>query len=620
MHPATQAATLAANPIKDGPMTRLALQAVAALALGFATASATAGSDDVDALVERQYADVLQEMPQVASLLGLPGAEESAHLLNDVSLSRREPMREMLAGNLAELRAIDRDAITGQQRWTWDTAVWMYERQAELAAPDWAVAWMALSGVYAVDHLFGIPTTLPQFLSEQHAIGSVADAEAYLSRLHAVDTQLGQVIDNLDLQAGKGVVPPRVSLESLATQVRTLLAPEPADSLFVTSMARRLEGVDGLDADGRAALLARAAEAVEASVYPGYTRLLARVGELLEAQPDNHGVWALPGGDAWYDAALRWNTSTGLDADAIHEIGVSEVARIEREMEAILRAQGLTDGSVAERVQVLQTDPAHTYSDDAAGRAEVIADIRAALDRIEPHLDTWFGTRPDAPLQVQPVPGYAQDSAPGGYYYPPALDGSRPGVFYINLGTLDHARWTLPTLAYHEGAPGHHFQIALGQSLTDLPLMRRTLNPSAFTEGWALYVEQLAAEMGVYEDDPLGDLGRLQAEMFRAVRLVVDTGLHRKRWSRDRAMTYMADKTGMSNNDVRIEIDRYLVQPGQACSYKIGHLRMVELRDRARDALGDDFDIRAFHDLLLGNGALPLAVVENAVDEWISAR
>jgi len=590
-----------------------------AIALGLAPA--IAAPRDVDALLERQYTLMLQDMPQVISLLGLPGAADAAHHLNDVSLSRRQPLRDVLAGNLAQLQAIDRAAMTGQQRWSYDTAVWMYERQAELAAPAWAVSWMPLSGIYAVDHLFGIPTTLPQFLSEQHAIGNVADAEAYLSRLQAVGTQLDQVIDNLDLQTAQGVVPPQVALESLATQLRTLLEPDAGRSLFVTSMARRLDGVEDLASDDdRDSLLARATEAVTTSLNPGYTRLLARVDGLLAARPGNHGVWALPGGDAWYDAALRWNTSTDLDADTIHDIGLAEVARIDGEMDTILRAQGRDTGSVAERVRVLQADPAHTYSDDDAGRAEVIADIRTALARIEPHLDAWFGLRPDAPLQVQPVPEYTQDSAPGGYYAPPALDGSRPGVFYINLGTLDHARWALPTLAYHEGAPGHHFQIALGQSLTGLPLMRRTLNPSAFTEGWALYTEQLAAEMGVYQDDPLGDLGRLQAEMFRAVRLVVDTGLHRKRWSRERAMDYMAAATGLSDNDVRIEIDRYLVQPGQASSYKIGHLRMVELRERARAALGDGFDIRAFHDLVLGNGALPLAVLESAVEEWITAQ
>lgn len=612
-------------------MTSRTMHAALAAALAFGLAAtpvlaAPAPSADhpepsgTHAVIDRQYADFLSEMPQIVTLLGLPGAEEAAHRLDDLSTGRRQVLRGRMQDYLAELQAIDRSQLAGQERLSLDSAIWMYERQLELMSPDWAVSWLPMSGMYAVDHLFGVPTTLVQFLTEQHAIRSVADAEAYLSRLHATGTQLDQVINNFELQRSHGVLPPRASLESLAGQLRTLLAPAPSNSVFVASMGRRMDAVDGITPNVRQDLLARAAAAVESSVQPGYSRLLARVEDALQEQEDNHGVWALPGGDAFYDAALRWNTSTNLGADAIHAIGLEEVARIEREMDAILRGQGMTDGSVAERVQALQVDPAHGYSNDHAGRDAVMADIQAALDRIEPHLDQWFGRRPDAPLEVRPVPDHAQDSAPGGYYFPPALDGSRPGVFYINLGTMDHARWALPTLAYHEGAPGHHFQIALGQSLTGLPLMRRTLNPSAFSEGWALYVEQLAAEMGMYEDDPLGDLGRLQAEMFRAVRLVVDTGLHRQRWSRERAMEYMASKTGMPANEVRIEIDRYLVQPGQASSYKIGHLRIVELRDRAQRALGEDFDIREFHDLVLGNGALPLAVVETAVEEWISSR
>ncbi|MFC4726917.1 DUF885 domain-containing protein [Coralloluteibacterium thermophilus] len=596
--------------------------AAAALALVHAAAPALAATaePDVHVVVDRQYTDVLGTLPQTVSLLGLPGADEAASRLDDVSPSRREVLRRVLHDNHRELLALDRDRIVGQQRWTYDSAVWMYARQAELMQPDWAVAWLPLAGVYAVDHLFGIPSTLPQFLAEQHAIRDVGTADAYVRRLRAVPVQLDQVGENVDLQKRHGVVPPRVALEGLAAQIRSLIAAEPADSLFVTSMARRLDAVADIDAGTRARLLADAEQAVRDAVHPGYARLLDRVESLIE-DAANQGVWALPGGDAWYDAALRWNTSTDLDAEAIHALGLQEVARIEAAMDGILRGIGLEAGTVAERVQRLQRDPAHGYPDTPEGREAVIRDIRAALARLDPHLDAYFGIRPTQPLDVQPVPAYAEATAPGGYYYPPALDGSRPGVFYINLGSIeDHARWALPTLAYHEGAPGHHFQIAIGQSLEALPLIRRTLNPSAFTEGWALYAEQLVAEMGLYADDPLGDLGRLQAEMFRSVRLVVDTGLHRKRWSREQAMDYMRGKTGMNENDVRIEIDRYLVQPGQACSYKVGHLKMVELRERARTALGDRFDIRAFHDLVLGNGALPLAVVENAVDEWIAAQ
>ncbi|WP_342367068.1 DUF885 domain-containing protein [Lysobacter arenosi] len=344
-----------------------------------------------------------------------------------------------------------------------------------------------------------------------------------------------------------------------------------------------------------------------------------RLDEVIATRSGNRGVWALPDGKAFYDAALRWNTSTDLDADAIHRIGLQEVARIDKEVDALLVRQGLREGTVGERMQALNKDPRFLYADSDAGRAELVADIQRSLDKLQPRIPEYFGRVPTQRLEVRTVPVQAQATAPGGYYSPPAMDGSRPGVFFINLGDMAaNTRFSLPTLTYHEGSPGHHFQISLGQTLTGLPLLRRSLNPSAFSEGWALYAEQLAAEMGLYKDDPWGDLGRLRAEMFRSVRLVVDTGLHRKRWTPERAIDYMQAKTGMTEAEVRIEVYRYLVQPGQASSYKMGHLKMVELRQRAQKRLGKRFDIRAFHDLVLGNGALPLSVLEKAVDEWVA--
>ncbi|MDH5824317.1 DUF885 domain-containing protein [Luteimonas sp. RD2P54] len=441
-----------------------------------------------------------------------------------------------------------------------------------------------------------------------------------MARLRASGAKLDQLIANFDMQAAHGVVPPRVALEGAASQMRELLRPSAADSVFVGSLARRLDAVDGIDPSLRSHLLESAAEAVRESTNPGYARLLARVEEALAEQPHSHGLWAVPEGDAYYDAALRWYTSTELDPEQVHRIGLAEVARIETEMDAILRGQGLEQGSLVARLDLLAGDPAHRFEDSQAGRDALLAEVRAILDRAEPAFPELFGRIPSQPLEVRPVPEYAQDASPGGYYFPPAMDGSRPGTFFINLGSMDMPRWSLPTLVYHEGAPGHHFQIALAQTMDELPTLRRSLNPSAFSEGWALYAEQLMAEQGAYRDDPLGDLGRLQAEMFRAVRLVLDTGLHRKRWPPERAIAYLRDKTGMGEAEARTEVHRYLVQPGQASSYKIGHLKLVELRERARRRLGDDFDIRAFHDLVLGNGALPLAVVERAVDAWIAEQ
>ena len=595
-----------------------------AAALAFPTsAMATDKPDTVGAVLDRQMMSVVRQDPELRTLLGISGdGIDLSGQLTDVAPRRRAVLRAQIQHNLEEIEHFDPARLTGQDRWNHGLGVWFYQRQIEMMAPEWAPAWLpAGASTYAVDQLFSIPVSLPQFLENQHAVRDEAGAKSYVARLHAVAKKIDQVRANFDLQKAHGVVPPQVAMEGAASQIRALISPAPADSPLVLSFKRKLDALPKLSTERRGELLAQAIEAVRVDANPAYARLLARLDAEVARKPGNRGVWSLPGGDAFYDAALRWNTSTNLDADHIHALGLSEVARIEAEMDTRLRAQGRTDGSVGQRMSALLTDARFQYADSEAGRTELIADIRRSLAALEPHIPTYFGRTPPQPLDVRPVAKEAEANAPGAYYVQPALDGSRPGVFFINLGRLDaNTRWSVPTLTYHEGSPGHHFQIALAQTLTALPMLRRSLNPSAFTEGWALYAEQLASEMGLYRDDPWGDLGRLRAELFRSVRLVVDTGLHRKRWTPQQAMDYMQSHTGMPEAEVRSEVYRYLVQPGQACSYKIGHLKFVELRERTRDALGERFDIRAFHDLVLGNGAVPLAVLEASVDDWIATQ
>jgi len=579
-------------------------------------------SGGVGTLIDAQMMDAVRHNPELRTQLGIAGdGIDLSAQLTDVSLPRRAVLRAQMQHNLDEIQRVDATRLTGQDRWTYGLAVWFYRTQIDLMAPEWAPAWLpAGASTYAVDQLFSIPVSLPGFLENQHAVRDEAGAVSYVSRLHAVAKKIDEVRANFDLQAKQGVLPPQTAMEGAASQIRSLITPAPAQSTLVSSFERRLAALK-LPAQRRDELVAQAVEAVRIDANPAYARLLARLDEEIARKPGDRGVWSLPGGAAFYDAALRWNTSTDLDADKIHALGVSEVARIEREMDARLRAQGRDQGSVGERMSALLTDPRFQYADTEAGHAELIADIRRNLAALEPHVPEYFGRTPPQPLDVRPVPKEAEANAPGAYYLQPAMDGSRPGIFFVNFGNLKaNTRWSLPTLTYHEGSPGHHFQISIGQTLTDLPMLRRSLNPSAFTEGWALYSEQLAAEMGLYRDDPWGDLGRLRAELFRSVRLVVDTGLHRKRWTPQQAMDYMRAHTGMPESEVRSEVYRYLVQPGQACSYKVGHLKFVELRERARGKLGDRFDIRAFHDLVLGNGAVPLAVLEASVDDWIATQ
>ncbi|HEY5850552.1 MAG TPA: DUF885 domain-containing protein [Lysobacter sp.] len=600
---------------------KVAFTVAAIAAQGCLAAEGDSRPKTLHALLDSQTQSAVVQDPELRSLLGISGdGIDLSAQLTDVSLPKREERLTELQANLKAIRSFDRGKLVGQERWNYDLATWFYTTQIVMRF-DWAPAWLPVgASTYAVDQLFSVPVTLPQFLDNNHAVTDETSARNYIARLGAAATKLDQVRANFDMQASRGVIPPQIALEGAATQIRALLKPQPADSVFVQSLRRKLDKVATMTPARRQELLAQAAGAVADQTNPAYARLLTRLDEVIATKPGSRGVWALPDGKAFYDAALRWNTSTDLDADAIHRIGLSEVARIDKEMDALLVRQGLREGTVGERMLALNKDKRFLYDDSDAGRAELVADIRHALDLLQPHIPQYFGRVPKQPLEVRAVPVQAQATAPGGYYAPPAMDGSRPGVFFINLGDMAaNTRFSLPTLAYHEGSPGHHFQISLGQTLTDLPLLRRSLNPSAFTEGWALYAEQLAAEMGLYKDDPWGDLGRLRAEMFRSVRLVVDTGLHRKRWTPEQAIAYMQAKTGMTEAEVRIEVYRYLVQPGQASSYKMGHLKMVELRERAQRKLGKRFDVRAFHDLVLGNGALPLAVLEKAVDEWIAS-
>ena len=308
-----------------------------------------------------------------------------------------------------------------------------------------------------------------------------------------------------------------------------------------------------------------------------------------------------------------------MTPDEVHELGLAEVARIEAEMDAILQAEGLTEGTIGERVDQIAMREDQLYPDTDEGRAQILADYQTIIDEIDAGLDPYFGVRPKAGVKVERVPEFREKTAPGAYYNAPSFDGSRPGIFYANLRSVrEVAKFTMRTLAYHEAIPGHHFQTAIQQELEGVPMFRRLLGFTSFSEGWALYAERLAWEIG-FQDKPLDNLGRLQAEMFRAVRLVVDSGMHHKRWTREQAIDYMREKTGMSETDVVAEIERYLVMPGQALAYKVGMNTILRLREEAKATLGERFDLKAFHDLVLQGGDLPLTLLESRVHQWVSS-
>jgi len=506
------------------------------------------------------------------------------------------------------------EGLEGQELLSWKIAAWFFD--------EWLVdAEMKHSG-YRVNQISGVTVNLPEFLTDAHAIIDRRSAERYLSRLSEFGRVLREVKDRVIDDRDHGAIPPDFVIEKSLTGMRNFISEGAAQNILVTDFGSRLSELDEISAEDQAVLVSDARARVASEVIPGYEGMIALFEELATQTNHDAGIWRIPNGEAIYRHRLRSSTTTDYTPDEIHDIGLAEVVRIEGEMHAILDAQQIPDGDIATRVRVVMEDPSQQFANTDEGREEMIAYLESFDAKVMARVADFFITIPPQPLEIVRVPVHAQDSSAGGYYSSPALDGSRPGRFYINQkNTADNPRWTLPTLMIHEGSPGHHFQLSASQLIEDVPLLRRLSPFNAFTEGWALYSERIAkTDMGLYDDDPLGDLGRLQAEMFRAVRLVVDTGIHAKRWSREEAIDYMLAKTGMTEDEVTREIERYSVWPGQATGYKTGQLAILELREAAEAALGESFDIRQFHELLLMNGAMPLALLKDQVTAWIDAQ
>lgn len=534
--------------------------------------------------------------------------------LDDQTKAHEEEALARLRKARAGLDRYGPAGLAGQELITWKTTAWFLDdliRQGEFEH----------SG-YRVNQISGVTVNTPQFLTDAHVIKNERSVERYLSRL----TEFGRVLRETQVRVEEdraaGVIPPDFVIDQSLIGMRAFIAAGAAQNPLVTTLPAKLEKIDSLTAAERQALVERAAQIVATEVIPGYEAMIALFESMRPQASHDAGIWRIPAGDKIYEAALQSNTTTTMTAEEIHALGVAEVERIELEMTQILDAQSIPGATLAERIQALNVDPAQNFPDTDAGRAEMIAYLHEINTRVMTAAPRYFQTIPPQPLEIVRVPEYAEDSSPGGYYNPPALDGSRPGRFYINQkSTTDNPKWTLPTLMIHEGAPGHHFQLSAQQLIEGVPMLRKVLPFSAYAEGWALYAERVAkVDMGFYDTDPLGDLGRLQAEMFRAVRLVVDTGMHAKQWSREQSIAYMVAKTGMTEAEVTREIERYVVWPGQATSYKVGQLAMLRMRAEAEKALGPRFDLAAFHEVILMNGSMPLAVLEDVVREWLRTQ
>lgn len=562
---------------------------------------------------EKIFVQLLFDEPELLSSLGLVerfGITAHNGKLGDVSPAHQQHFFDRAKQNLADLHAYSLDRQTPSQRLSTHILDWFLSRQIEGEKYQWHN--------YPVNQLFGVQNEFPSFMANTHRLLAKRDCDYYLQRLGAVGTKFDQLLASLRVREEKGILPPRFVVEKVLKEMNGFVAQPAAENILSSSFKTRAALIKELTDAQRADYQKQVETAVTASVYPAYQKLIDYFTGLLPKTTTDDGVWKLPDGDAFYAYALRENTTTTLKPQEVHDLGVREVARIEAEMRSILDANGFKDRPIGEAMDALGKDPKFHFSNDDKGRADALAEYTRLITQATERSRELFVTVPRAKIEVRRVPEFKEATSAGAYYQGGALDGTRPGVFYANLRDMNEvAKWAMPTLAYHEGVPGHHWQISTAQELKGLPQFRKLIPFTAYQEGWALYTEWLAKQAGWYEGDPFGDLGRLQGELFRAVRLVVDTGIHAKRWPREQAISYMREKTGMGEKEVTAEIERYIVIPGQACAYKVGMLKIQELRMRAQTELGPKFDQRQFHDAVLKNGALPLEILEEEVNAYI---
>jgi uncharacterized protein (DUF885 family) len=581
---------------------------------GHATAKTPpSASIQLSAALDRFFAEALAESPQFVTQLGLDSGEhaDAKSKLDDQSLAHLEHLRALNADQLRRLQAVDRAELSGMPAVNYDAVIFGLETTAE-ADRNFPYGLQGAGAPYVLSQLTGSYQSVPSFLATQHKIESKADADAYLARLEAFAVVMDQETERARRDVGLGVIPPDFVVERTLTQMKGLqVAPE--TSSLVTSLAERAKqkGVPG-DYAGQAARI------FADKVAPALSRQIALMTELRPKAVHDAGCWRLPDGEAYYALSLKVGASTDMSPDEVHQMGLDQARALSVRADVLLKKQGLTTGTVGQRIAALFKDQRYWYPNTDAGKEKLIGDLNAQVRAMQARLPQVFGTLPKAPVEIRRVPKFIEAGAPGGYYNNPSLDGTRPGIYWINLrDTSEDPRWTLPTLTYHESIPGHHLQLSLQQE-ADLPMIRRAAFYSAYGEGWALYAEQLAQEMGVYEQDPLGEIGYLQAALFRAARLVVDTGLHAKRWSREQAIATMAGIDGEPASSAATENERYCVWPGQACSYMVGKLTWLRLREKAKTALGERYDIKSFHDAGLLSGNMPLTALENVVDGYIA--
>ncbi len=562
--------------------------------------------------LDRAFDQSIASSPETLTALGI---KTSYDKLNDYTDAQRQRQRDLAERQLAEMKAqFDYAGLSPAGQLSYR----MFENNVVRGREQFQWRW----------HSFPVSTNgspaggIPVFLINQHRVESVADAEAYVSRLREVERVMGEVSANVRQQAAMGILPPAFNFAPARADARKVITGAPfgpgPDSTLLADFTKKVNALSA-PAEEKQRLIASAKEAMTGPVQRGYRMLFAALDAIEPQARGNEGAWSLPRGAEYYANNLRAQTTTDLDADQIHEIGLAQVRRIHGEMERIKSQVGFK-GTLQQFFAHINNGPQFKYPNTEEGRQRYLADAKAMIDQVMAVSPNWFRRLPKAPLEVRAVEVWRQDTAAVAFYNRPSPDGSRPGIYYVNLADMNQVlKPQIEAISCHEGAPGHHFQSALAQELPDVPKFRRFGGYGAYGEGWGLYAEGLGKEMGFYKD-PMSEFGMLSTQLWRAVRLVVDTGLHHKRWSREQAIDYFRQNALLSERDAKKEVERYINNPGQATSYMIGQIKILELRDRARRALGERFDIRDFHAAVLENGSMPLDVLEQQVDAYIASK
>ncbi|GAA6173466.1 DUF885 domain-containing protein [Colwellia sp. KU-HH00111] len=516
--------------------------------------------------------------------------------------------------NLAQLQRINKNTLDTQTQLSLRLLIQRLENS--IADDKWRFH------NYPVNQMRGVHSQVPAFLINQHSISNVKEARDYISRVKGAEKLMVQLIEQLKLREAKGIIAPKFVFEHVIRDSKNILVGAPfeqgADSTLLSDFTKKANKL-AITSSEKTTLIQEVSKALVNHLKPGYQSLISYLNQLEQQADTRDGVWKLPNGDAFYTNALKRTTTTELTADQIHSLGLNEVARIHNEMRDIMEKVNF-NGDLKAFLTFMRTDKQFYYSDTAQGKQRYLDEAVALITDMEGRLDTLFLTKPKAALKVKAVESFREKSAGKAFYQAPAPDGSRPGVYYANLYDMEAMpTYQMAALAYHEGIPGHHMQIAIKQELTDMPMFRKFGGYTAHTEGWGLYSEFIPKEIGLYQD-PYSDFGRLAMELWRACRLVVDTGIHSKQWTREQGIAYYADNTPNAISDAVKMVERHIVMPSQATAYKIGMNKIIELREHARSELGATFDIREFHDVVLKNGPVPLNVLAQLVDEYIMSK